>query len=105
MSKFTPWAATTRQGSWDWVVYVRDNPRIEVCQLFHDGTEFNETGEANAHLIAAAPELYDALRDLLNTYAADINVPVNEITSGVGGKAKAALNKAKGNHPEVKDVR
>lgn len=49
-----PWAATTRQGSWDWVVYSVADPNIEICQPFHDGTEFNEEGEANAHLIAEA---------------------------------------------------
>ena len=61
--KWTPgqWRATTRQGSWDWVVYTEDDPNIEICQTFHDGTDENEEGEANAHLIAAAPELYEAL--------------------------------------------
>lgn len=49
-----PWAATTRQGSWDWVIYSTKDPNIEICQLFHDGTEDNETGEANADLIVKA---------------------------------------------------
>jgi len=49
-----PWAATTRQGSWDWVIYSTKDPNIEICQLFHDGTEDNETGEANAELIVRA---------------------------------------------------
>lgn len=49
-----PWAATTRKGSWDWVIYSTKDPNIEICQLFHDGTEDNETGEANAELIVQA---------------------------------------------------
>lgn len=57
-----PWAATTRRGSWDWVVCKALTPSIEICQIFHDGTDLNPTGEANAHLIASAPKLYDALQ-------------------------------------------
>jgi hypothetical protein len=57
-----PWAATTRQGSWDWVVFKQDEPNIEICQMFHDGTEYNKKGKANACLVAAAPELLEALR-------------------------------------------
>ena len=63
MAKSTPgpWHATTRKGSWDWVV-ARDSNN-EICQMFHDGTDFNETGEANARLIAAAPELLEEMRN------------------------------------------
>jgi hypothetical protein len=61
-----PWACTTRQGSWDWVVYKADDPNIEICQLFHDGTEFNDLGEANANLISAAPDLYATAAHLLD---------------------------------------
>jgi hypothetical protein len=34
---------------------------MEICQPLHDGTDDNEIGEANARLIAAAPELFDTL--------------------------------------------
>ena len=54
-----PWYATTRQGSWDWL--VAQSETIEICQMFHDGTEMNETGEANAKLVAAAPDMLEAL--------------------------------------------
>jgi hypothetical protein len=56
-----PWRCTTRRGSWDWVVYSAADPNIEICQTFHDGTELNELGEANARLIATAPRLYVVL--------------------------------------------
>lgn len=38
-------------------------------------------------------ELEGALRDLLNTYAAMIGVPVSQIVSGVGGQARAVLDR------------
>jgi hypothetical protein len=67
MSKYMPgpWGATTRRGSWDWVVYQVSDPNNEVCQMFHDGSELNEMGETNAHLIAAAPDMLEALKGLL----------------------------------------
>lgn len=60
-----PWAATTRRGSSDWLVYSVADPNIEICQTFHDGTEFNEVGEANSKLIAAAPDLLAACQDFV----------------------------------------
>lgn len=50
------WYAVTRQGSWDWLVAVANSP-FEICQMFHDGTDLNETGEANSRLVAMAPDL------------------------------------------------
>jgi hypothetical protein len=58
-----PWFATTRKGSWDWLVASQADPNIEICQMFHDGTDDNELGEANARLVAAAPALLDAIRN------------------------------------------
>jgi hypothetical protein len=60
-----PWGATTRQGSWDWLVFQESDPNIEICQMFHDGTELNERGEANARLVAAAPDLLATLREIV----------------------------------------
>ena len=65
-----PWSCTTRRGSWDWVVYSEADPNIEICQMFHDGTDLNESGEANARLAAAAPELCEALNNALATLKA-----------------------------------
>lgn len=85
-----PWDLTTRRGSWDWVVFQAANPNIEICQPFHDGTEDNELGEANARLIAAAPDLLAALkgaqriveRDFPNgTVAVDIRAAISKATS------------------------
>ena len=98
--KWTPgqWRATTRQGSWDWVVYTKDDPNIEICQMFHDGTDENEIGEANAHLVAAAPELYEALdraREKLQTFASEHPDPGPD-TWAVLDEIRAVLAKARG---------
>ena len=66
-----PWGCVTRRGSWDWVVYQASDPNIEICQMFHDDTEFNETGEANARLIAAAPDLLAALKAMVDRWEPD----------------------------------
>lgn len=60
-----PWAATTRKGNLDWVIYSENDPNIEIGQLFHDGTEFNETGEANANLIVTAVNTYPVVEGLV----------------------------------------
>lgn len=66
-----PFAATTRQGSWDWVVFHRDRPNFEVCQVFHDGTEDNELGEAYAEYIVAAANSVPALLDTIAALQAE----------------------------------
>jgi len=96
--KHTPgtWAATTRQGSWDWLVYSADNPNIEVCQMFHDGTEENETGEANAMLVAAAPDLLAALETIIsNIGMGGLYLEGDAEECGLN-KARAAIAKASG---------
>lgn len=84
-----PWSITTRQGSWDWVVFQQADPNIEICQPFHDDTEENETGEANARLISAAPELYAGLSDALRMLEAV------RYTTGLGKKQLERIEKAK----------
>lgn len=88
MTKWTkgPWAATTRRGSWDWVVY-KPGTQHEICQTFHDGTPENKRGEAHAHLIAAAPDLYEALESL---------VGLAEMQGGNLHQYAAAIKDAKG---------
>src|SRR5215467_1496052 len=63
-----PWAYTHREGAdYDLVVYRQSDSNHEICQMFHTKSKadpFNEEGEANARLIAAAPELLEALKAL-----------------------------------------
>lgn len=91
-----PWYATTRQGSWDWVV-ARD-AKNEICQMFHDGSELNETGEANARLIAAAPELLDALREMVEvmSFPRSHAARTGRTAEVVSLQAAAAIAKAEG---------
>ena len=90
-----PWAATTRQGSWDWVVFRQDEPNIEICQMFHDGTEFNEEGKANSFLVASAPDLLEAC-ELIVLFCEKDGKPVDGFRFREGiAKARAAIAKCK----------
>jgi hypothetical protein len=62
------------------------------------GYESDETNEANAHLIAAAPDMYEALEDLLNEYS-DLMSDMygnHDGSTTAYMKAEAALAKARG---------
>lgn len=87
-----PWFATTRQGSWDWLVASAVDPNIEICQMFHDATEENETGEANAKLVAEAHTMLAALKALVpadfDEHPQDFAQPWHD--------ARAAIAKAEG---------
>src|SRR5512139_1935391 len=41
------------------------NPNRCICFMAHDGTPENEVGEANARLIAAAPDLLEAAENAI----------------------------------------
>lgn len=104
-----PWGAATRQGSWDWLVYSEADRNIEICQMFHDGTDLNETGEANSRLASAAPELLAAVETFTAHYAPWMDDHSDEVeasffarhTFGDLRSACAAIAKAKGkaDHP------
>ena len=65
-------SVASRKGSWDWVVYITENPNLEICQMFHDGIdEFNSKGEATAHLFADAPALLNRCLELEEEKAKD----------------------------------
>lgn len=51
--------------AWNNHIVQRMNPNTTICFMTHSGTEDNSEAEANAHLIAAAPDLLDALQGLL----------------------------------------
>jgi hypothetical protein len=60
----------------------------EAFQIVGEASNYNEQAEANARLIAAAPELLEALQELVSHYMAR-NPPWL-------GKARAAIAKAEG---------
>lgn len=66
------WVAAAREGDyWYSVVHVPGTP-YEICQCFHDEASKVEC-EANARLIAAAPELLEALQGFLDMYVRLVN--------------------------------
>ena len=67
-----------------------------------DGRNVKNDEEANAHLIAAAPELLEALEDLCNDYAEWEADPIRGGCSNIHdlyAKARAAIAKAHGEAP------
>ena len=107
MNKHTPgpWKVEQYQGNCFYVVAERgkkwDNP--EICDLYTDVTpedsvtlgpwlEPKDNAEANAHLIAAAPDLLEALIGMIEVFGnAEHVLTLNEVIA-----AKQAIVKAKG---------
>lgn len=97
--KFTkgPWSADSPYSTMFMVVDSQQQPITEVqCGTDEHGDYLAcEKEKANAHLIAAAPELYDALEDLLEQL--DMTPELNLDSWGVYTfEAEAALAKARG---------
>ena len=73
--------------------YIAD---VNLCRT-NDAQDVD--GEANAHLIAAAPAMYDALRELTNAFALVVKMTpygVSMDVSKVHDNARAALAQAEG---------
>jgi hypothetical protein len=86
-----PWGTVINACKTDWMVYAQDESD------FHRGyvattAMTNEQSEANANLIAAAPELYHSLRDLVARVYVGAQLPGKEWLEN----ATAALAKARG---------
>ena len=77
------------------------HPEYEACFKvaevwgIDDDTEHDERSRANAQLIAAAPELFEALEEMIGLCASMEN-PNNYGGAGAYTKARAALEKATG---------
>lgn len=78
---------------------INDVGSVKIYSPFMEG--FKWTGAeyheaiANMHLISAAPELYDALKDIVEQWDTP-NWKLTESTSVFIEKARAALRKARG---------
>lgn len=100
MSKHTPGPWTSRPFGDSFAVMVSDK-RVAYCYgAFADWDK--ETAEANAHLIAAAPELLEALKEMCEMHGGihDEDCPEDD-TCGCYGKAfndriNAVIAKAEG---------
>lgn len=90
---------TYTKGPWKWqaedeclvgpdqIVMFQDEEGRKTFAQYPDGTT-----QANANLIAAAPELLEALKELYNAIDSCV-----DLTPEVMQKCSKALNKAKGN--------
>ncbi len=61
--------------------FLRDSAGVEICEYIR--------GRGNAHLIASAPELYEALRGLFDAIGTYIGFPVEVMESARQAIAKA----------------
>jgi hypothetical protein len=91
-------AVTHTQGSWD-ITHIWRNPlSTDVLYIINKGNPQSiKEAEANAKLIAAAPELLKALRDLKFLFQSDIDftpATKEQILIRLNEIVKPAINKA-----------
>ena len=91
-----PWRAVKRAGSYTSPFVIVDGSGSGIANL--EGNQLNPTGtsigaaEANASLIAAAPELLEALRNLLDLTWPSLDMGEQSVID----LARAAIAKAEG---------
>lgn len=98
-TKFTPGPWTCHRNSSFWEFGSNSEGQLgDVCASMFDGDgerpDAEKVMEANAHLIAAAPDLYDALSDLVSSL--DCSEKDGFIIRQEIKVARAALAKARG---------
>ena len=88
MSKHTPgpWSVAETRHGYDTVIR---GPKSEPIALALIGGYSKKEGGANSLLVAAAPELLEALEDLVSEFG----------VCGLTEKARAAISKATGEQP------
>jgi hypothetical protein len=108
MTAFTkgPWEIDNdyRPGmSWNRHIVSAENPDVRICFLTHSNGKNPDQDAANARLIAAAPELCDAVESVLNYAVMDDFLDGKSHENLVFGirksdllKLRSALAKAKG---------
>ena len=100
MSNHTPgpWAVDRDprpRMSWNNHIVSEKDPDQRICFMTHDGTKENERGQANASLVAAAPDLLHALKELMAAVKGEPAMN-NHKYDGVGIVVNAAIAKAEG---------
>ena len=92
-SKFTPgpWKAELQFNSLGLACITFCEERNQICEFHKSDTNV----EANANLIAAAPDMYEVLDRFMNHVIEDPKVYLNQI-SYWKGQFRAALNQATG---------
>jgi len=89
MSKHTPGPWRYEEFGPNVIIKATKNPMLSVVHSLYQ--ESREQTEANAHLIAAAPELLEALENLLKVHEGEGGTQYH-----AGDMARAAIAKAKG---------
>ncbi|MGJ8524278.1 hypothetical protein R84981_003003 [Carnimonas sp. R-84981] len=69
---------------------------MRIAEMREDGAEDDNEVEANAHLTAAAPELYDVVASLFDLPDNADGGYICDIWERMQGKAEGALKKARG---------
>ncbi len=91
MSKHTPGPWTFRQAGANWRVYASDGRSFDAGDAL-----YHPENEANARLIAAAPELLRALEDLVDEQNGPPLIRYEKSWAAAMGKARSAIAKAEG---------
>lgn len=102
MSGYTkgPWEAVQYPEGWAVrTVYVSDEGyRTTTWPAVINAA--GQPNEANAHLIAASPDMYEALKEVTKELSAWAEITINGVADtrllGMVSRAKAALSKAEG---------
>lgn len=85
-----PWTTEGR-----YILYGEKNDWLATVERFHG--EYEAESQANARLIAAAPELLEALKGILEIGKRNMENPKYD---GYFNTARAAIARAEGNEPE-----
>ena len=109
MSGYTkgPWVASAMDNGLEWEIKDTHMDEYDICECFgspgFDVRGGDATAEANAHLVAAAPDLYEALKELiarhdelviaLHTFDGELSCSLSDHDVTV---ARASLTKAEG---------
>lgn len=91
-----PWKANAHPTRVEWEVKTQCYSEYDICECYDSAGD--ATAEANAHLIAAAPDMLEALKDAERKLASYVGVcdGDKELVEATLPGAHAAIAKAEG---------
>ncbi len=75
-------------------IYSDTNQFSAIARVYKDGNPHKEQAEANAKLMAAAPDLLEALKPLMSLFLNETNYPEGTIGYTLKQQAIKAIEKA-----------